>query len=233
MAAMTEPNRDPAALAAELERLRPLAEMGRMAATVAHEIRNPLAGISANAELLREALDDPADAECVDIILAEVERLGHLVTDLLYYSREREPERQPLDLAWLARTTCELSLAEAEKAGVTLLWNGAGCATGDADLSRQALLNVVRNAVQACREGGRVVLEISDGAIAVNDTGAGVPEVLRQRLFEPFITGKNRGLGLGATVARRCQRRQQGDLALAATGATGSVFVLSWPQPNA
>jgi signal transduction histidine kinase len=215
-------------LQAELARLRPLAEMGRMAATVAHEIRNPLAGISANAELLREAVSGP-DSECVDIILAEVERLGHLVTDLLYYSREREPELRPIDLPWLARTTCELSQSDAERAGVELTWAGRGRALGDTELSRQALLNVIRNAVQACREGGRVALLIEDGRIIVEDTGGGVPEILRERLFEPFITGRTRGLGLGATVARRCQRRQQGDLTLTATGPTGSRFSLSWP----
>ncbi len=215
-------------LQSELARLRPLAEMGRMAATVAHEIRNPLAGISANAELLREAVTGP-DSECVDIILAEVERLGHLVTDLLYYSREREPELRPIDLPWLARTTCELTQVDAERAGVELTWSGRGRALGDTDLSRQALLNVIRNAVQACREGGQVALTIEDGRSIVADTGSGVPEILRERLFEPFITGRTRGLGLGATVARRCQRRQRGDLVLSETGPTGSRFSLSWP----
>jgi signal transduction histidine kinase len=216
-------------LVAEIERLRPLAEMGRMAATVAHEIRNPLAGISANAELLREAVSSGPDGESVDIILAEVERLGHLVTDLLYFSRERDADLRPIDLPWLARTTCELSQVEAERAGVELTWGGRGRALGDTDLSRQALLNVIRNAVQACREGGRVHLAVEEGRIAVQDTGAGVPEILRERLFEPFITGRTRGLGLGATVARRCQRRQRGDLVLATTASTGSCFVLNWP----
>ncbi len=211
----------------ELERLRPLAEMGRMAATVAHEIRNPLAGISANAELLREAVSG-ADGECVDIILAEVERLGHLVTDLLYYSREREAERRPLDLGWLARTTCELSSADAERAGIELVWNGSGRAAGDTELSRQALLNVVRNAVQACRPGGHVCLVVTEGSIAVQDDGGGVPEILRDRLFDPFVTGRTRGLGLGATVARRCQRRQGGDLVLGSSDQSGSSFILSW-----
>lgn len=216
-------------LQAELTRLRPLAEMGRMAATVAHEIRNPLAGISANAELLREAVTTGPDSECVDIILAEVERLGHLVTDLLYYSRERDAEARPIDLPWLARTTCELTQVDAERAGVELVWSGRGRAMGDTDLSRQALLNVIRNAIQACREGGRVTLSIEDGRITVADTGAGVPEILRDRLFDPFITGRTRGLGLGATVALRCQRRQHGELALVETGPTGSRFALTWP----
>ncbi len=221
---------DPAALAAELKRLQPLAEMGRMAATVAHEIRNPLTGISANAELLRESVHDPGDVESVEIILAEVERLGHLVTDLLYYSRERAADCKPVDLAWLARTTVDLSNADAERAGVMLSWSGSGRATGDADLARQALLNVVRNAIQATPRGGQVGVLVADLSIAVRDTGAGVPIALRESLFEPFITGRTRGLGLGATVARRCQQRQDGDLQLRTTGADGSEFVLSWPR---
>ena len=219
---------DSAALNAELERLRPLAEMGRMAATVAHEIRNPLTGISANAELLRETLTDPADIESMDIILGEVDRLGRLVTDLLYYSRERVAERRPIDLAFIARTTVELSQTDAEKAGVNLIWNGAGTAQGDAELARQALLNVIRNAIQATPKGGRVEVRVTPSAIRVVDTGSGVPEALRGRLFEPFVTGRTRGLGLGATVASRCLQRQGGDLRLESTSDHGSTFVLCW-----
>ena len=219
---------DHAALTAELERLRPLAEMGRMAATVAHEIRNPLTGISANAELLRENLERTDDLESVDIILGEVERLSRLVTDLLYYSRERQAERKPIDLGWLARSTCELSQAEAEAVGVRLSWSGQGRGLGDGELSRQALLNVIRNAIQACSRGGTVQVVVDGTVIRVQDSGQGVPQALRERLFEPFVTGRNRGLGLGATVAKRCQERQEGDLLLESTGPTGSVFALSW-----
>lgn len=219
---------DHAALTAELERLRPLAEMGRMAATVAHEIRNPLTGISANAELLRESLERTDDLESVDIILGEVERLSRLVTDLLYYSRERQAERKPIDLGWLARSTCELSQAEAEAVGVRLSWSGQGRGLGDGELSRQALLNVIRNAIQACSRGGTVQVVVDGTVIRVQDSGQGVPQALRERLFEPFVTGRNRGLGLGATVAKRCQERQEGDLLLESTGPTGSVFALSW-----
>lgn len=219
---------DHAALTAELERLRPLAEMGRMAATVAHEIRNPLTGISANAELLRENLERNDDLEAVDIILGEVERLSRLVTDLLYYSRERQAEHKPIDLGWLARSTCELSQAEAEAVGVRLSWSGQGRGLGDGELSRQALLNVIRNAIQACSRGGTVLVAVDGTTIRVQDSGQGVPQALRERLFEPFVTGRNRGLGLGATVAKRCQERQEGDLLLESTGPTGSVFALSW-----
>lgn len=213
----------------EVQRLKPMADLGRMAATVTHEIRNPLAGISANAELLRESLSDPKDVELVDTILGEVNRLGNLVTDLLYYCRERTAEIRPLDIAWLARTTCDLMRPDAEHAGVDLCWNGTGRAFGDGDLSRQGLLNVVRNALQACPRGGEVRLDVAEGRIEVHDTGAGVPAGIKDTLFDPFVTGKTRGLGLGATVAKRCQLRQGGDLVLASTGPAGSVFVLTWP----
>ncbi|GDY14098.1 hypothetical protein LBMAG53_29760 [Planctomycetota bacterium] len=217
------------ALSPDAERLRSLAELGRMAATVAHEIRNPLAGISANAELLRESLTDPAGVETVDIILTEVDRLGHLVSDLLCYCRERTAERRALDLGWLARTTVELSTSEAEKAGVDLAWEGDGRAVGDQELSRQALLNVVRNAIQACQIGGRVRVAVAETTIRVVDNGRGVPPTVQSRLFEPFVTGRTRGLGLGSTVAKRCQLRQGGDLLLERTGPDGSVFALAWP----
>lgn len=224
-----EPATERRQLRAEVARLRPMADLGRMAATVTHEIRNPLAGISANAELLRESLNDPRDVELVDTILGEVHRLGNLVTDLLYYCRERPATCRALDLAWLARTTCELMRPDAEHSGVNLSFGGNGNAHGDPELSRQGLLNVVRNALQACQRGGAVRLEVSDGFIEVHDTGKGVPAAIRDTMFDPFVTGKTRGLGLGSTVARRCQQRQGGDLRLVETGATGSVFALSWP----
>jgi two-component system sensor histidine kinase HydH len=217
-------------LEAELARLRPLAEMGRMAATVAHEIRNPLTGISANAELLRESLADPADIESVDLILGEVARLGHLVSDLLYYSRERPADHKSIDLGWLARTVSELSGPMAVAAGVELGYQGDGRAWGESDLARQALLNVVRNAIQATPRGGRVTIEVADRRVAVADTGCGVPETIRSKLFEPFVTGRSRGLGLGGSVAKRCMERQGGAITLAATSPAGSTFVLTWPE---
>lgn len=217
-----------AGVEAELARLRPLAEMGRMAATVAHEIRNPLTGISANAELLRESLVDPADVESVDLILGEVARLGHLVSDLLYYCRERPADHKSIDLGWLARTVSELSSPMAASAGVRIAYQGDGRAWGESDLARQALLNVVRNAIQATPRGGRITITVADRRIAVEDTGGGVPEAIRAQLFEPFVTGRSRGLGLGASVAKRCQERQGGAIELLATSAAGSTFVLTW-----
>ena len=87
----------------------------------------------------------------------------------------------------------------------------------------------VVDAIQACRGGGRVALAVEDHCIRVIDSGCGVPDQIRDRLFDPFVTGRTRGLGLGATVARRCQQRQDGDLALIDTSPQGSIFALRWP----
>ena len=222
---------DPDELRREVERLMPLAELGRMAATVAHEVRNPLAGISANAELLREAVTDPDDIEGIDIILGEVERLGRLVTDLLLYTRERVPNCGPLDLGRLARRVADLSRREADRAGVELDCVGEGLAYGDPSLSRQALLNIVRNAIQACCQGGKVTLSVDGVSIQVLDQGNGIPKDVKEKLFQPFTAGGTRGLGLGLAVAKRCLRRQEGDILLERTGPDGTSFELIWREP--
>jgi signal transduction histidine kinase len=221
--------RDPEALLAELEQLRPLAELGRLAATVAHEVRNPLAGISANAELVREALSDPADQESVDMIMREVDRLSALVADLLHYAKEREAREDAFDLAREARNVCDLLHTDAEQSGVPLRSLGRGFARGDAELSRQCLLNIVRNAIQACRPAGVVELQVDAGTIIVRDQGMGVPPGLQESMFEPFVTGRTRGLGLGCAVAKRCMHRQDGEVVLLRTGEQGSEFALTWP----
>lgn len=217
----------------EVERLIPLAELGRMAATVAHEVRNPLAGISANAELLREAVADPDDLESIDIILGEVDRLGRLVTDLLLYTRERVPNCGPLDLGRLARQVVDLSRREADKSGVELYCSGEGTGYGDPSLSRQALLNIIRNAIQACCTGGSVKVKVDGVGVTIIDQGNGIPKDIREQLFQPFVTGRTRGLGLGLAVAQRCLRRQEGEVLLERTGPDGTVFELIWREQSA
>ena len=228
--AKTDPKAmDQSALIAEIERLRPLAELGRMAATVAHEVRNPLTGISANAEIIRESITDPDDLESIDMILQEVHRLSELVSDLLHYSREREARADHIDLNQEARAVVELLRSYAAEAGIILNYEGSGLALGDSQLTRQSLLNIVRNAIQACKCGGQVTIQIEQNSLSIRDQGGGVPEALQERLFEPFVTGRTRGLGLGASVARRCMQRQNGDVLLGETGPTGSVFIMQWP----
>ena len=86
----------------------------------------------------------------------------------------------------------------------------------------------MRNAIQASPEGGVVNVVIDDARLTVMDQGGGVPQQLRANLFEPFVSGRTRGMGLGAAVALRCQQRQGGYLALVATGPSGSTFEFGW-----
>jgi signal transduction histidine kinase len=219
-------------LEAEIRRLKPFAELGMMAAVVAHEIRNPLAGISANAELLKECIDDADGIESVDIILSEVQRLGKLVGELLNSSRERQAECRDLDLLRLANTAATLQNAEAQAQGVDICVEGSGQGWGDWDMSLQSLLNIIRNAVQASGPGQTVSVAVSDHHLRISDQGPGIPEDLKTRIFEPFVTGKTRGMGLGATVAKRCMLRQRGEIVLESTGPKGTTFLMRWPVKN-
>ena len=172
------------------------------------------------------------DQDCVDVILAEVDRLSNLVTDLMLYTREREPTIGPMDLCSLAQQTAELCRAEGDKAQVAIEVEGQGAVQGDQDLSRQALLNVVRNGIQASAPGSVLKMVVEEDHILIVDQGKGVPEEIRDDLFTPFVTGRTRGLGLGAAVARRCLRRQGGEIDLRSTSADGTTFCMRWATPD-
>ena len=104
----------------------------------------------------------------------------------------------------MAQQIAEFCRAEGDKAQVGIEVSGSGSAQGDQDLSRQALLNVVRNGIQASAPGSVLKMVVEEDHILIVDQGRGVPEEIRDELFTPFVTGRTRGLGIGAAVARRC-----------------------------
>ncbi len=194
-----------------------LAMLGRVAAGLAHEIRNPLGSISGSVEMLREApgLGDE-DKRLCDIIAREAERLNHLVSDMMDLARPRKPEPTTVDVAALAREVVELA-SRSERSGsgdVTVKYRGPegpAWATCDAAQMRQVLWNLVRNAVQASGAGAtvRVGVEV-DGEprrgrvrLSVSDEGPGIPEDQRKQIFEAFFTTRSKGAGIGLAVVRR------------------------------
>ncbi len=196
----------------------------RMAAMVAHEVRNPLGIMRAGAELLRERIATPATLELVDDILGEVARLNALTEEFLSLARDQPLHLEPLAapaLCALIDEACE-KVRRRFRDGLTVTVadriDGATVAVDGAKL-RQALLNLLINAAQATLGRGHVTVEAArqgEGVcIAVGDDGPGVPQALRPRLFEPFQTGKAGGNGLGLAVARRIMEQHGGRLALA------------------
>ncbi len=190
-----------------------LALLGRVAAGLAHEIRNPLGSISGSIEMLRDSpnLSDEEKQLC-EIVHREAARLNHLVTDMLDLSKPKQPQMARVDVAELARDVVALA-ARSERSGsgdVSVVYDGPEGATFaqcDAEQMRQVLWNLVRNAVQASGAGTQVrVLVRDDGdgvALAVADTGPGIDESAREKLFDVFFTTRPHGAGMGLAVVKR------------------------------
>jgi two-component system nitrogen regulation sensor histidine kinase GlnL len=195
-----------------------------IARQLAHEIRNPLGGLRGAAQLLSRELSVPALREYTDVIMREADRLGALVNTMLGPSRP--PQREKLNI----HEVCEhvYQLLRAEALPDVQLVRDYDPSIPDAQLARdeliQALLNVMRNAVQAVGKSGRVLLRTrSQGNVTISgkrhrlvcclqieDDGPGVPEELRKTLFLPLVTSKSDGTGLGLSVAQDMLARQRG-----------------------
>ena len=190
-----------------------LALLGRIAAGLAHEIRNPLGSISGSIEMLREAPGlSEEDRRLCDIVHREAARLNQLVSDMMDLSGPKKPEPEDVDVAALAREVVELS-SRSERAGsgdVTVHYEGTDgplFARCDAAQMRQVLWNLVRNGVQATGAGTSVtvsVAEVKDRVeMAVIDEGPGVAPEAAEKIFDAFYTTRAGGAGIGLAVVRR------------------------------
>lgn len=209
---------------AESERL---AALGRMAAGLAHEIRNPLGAIRLRAESGRSG-DATRAAAALDRILVEAARLETLTARLLGFATAASVQPVTVSVDALIRD----AIAALPTAGVTVVAPESGIVwTLDPVLTRSAIENLLRNAVEACGEGGTVtVLAAKAGAliVTVSDTGPGVDKSLGDP-FEPFVTGRPDGIGLGLAMARDMIRAQGGTLVLAPS-VGGAVLVITLPE---
>jgi two-component system sensor histidine kinase PilS (NtrC family) len=194
----------------EVERAERMASIGRLAAGIAHEIRNPLASISGSIEILKTTPGADADSrQLMDIAVREVDRLNRLITDLLEYARPRGEERQRLDLSEHAAEIAR-AFEQERREGITVtsdLPSGVIVEAATGQL-RQVLWNLVRNAAEAMMPGGgvidiRITTDGARAALAVRNDGPSIPRDRIERIFEPFYSTKPGGTGLGlATVAR-------------------------------
>ena len=216
------------------ERLRAL---GELAAGMAHEIRNPLGGIRGAAEVLVKPGTKPeARAEFGKLLEDEVARLDRVVANFLDFARPPAAEIahvRPADVV----DAVFLLIAGTARANGVATENAVARdieVRGDADLLRQILLNLCLNAVQAQPDGGVVrVTATRDGdrvLLDIADRGPGVTPDLRDRLFDPYVTGRDGGSGLGLPIASRLAETMSGSVVVARTGADGSVFRVTVPS---
>lgn len=215
-----------------------LATLGQMAATVAHEIKNPLSAIKSIAQVMGE--DESVSREYardLSLIVGETDRLGQSVTQLLSFARKDTPAELPLQAEQLIESVIRLFQLSAEEEGIKIRSRIEQNQelNGDAvSAVRVALSNLLLNALQATPAGGEVIvtenLENSDLVITVQDSGPGIADDLRQRIWEPFFTTKQRGTGLGLAIVRKRMQEAGGTARLAArVNGEGARFELRLP----
>lgn len=230
---------------AHLVRMDRMASLGKLAATVAHEINNPLAGILTYARLLQRELDAGPQSDAEDMrryagtISNETQRCGDIVRNLLSFARTSGVQFAPAHVHALVDAAVRLVKHHFNLRQVALEMHlGAGddtveCAAGEIE---QALLALVVNAGEATPAGGRVeirtILGPEDVQVAVQDSGCGIPPDVLPHVFEPFFTTKSaaKGVGLGLAVAYGIMQRHGGRIDVQTAVGSGSTFTLVWPR---
>jgi two-component system sensor histidine kinase PilS (NtrC family) len=217
-----------------------LAAVGRLAAGVAHEIRNPLAAISGSIELLAAGGPEPREAgELMAIVLRETARLNALITDLLDFARPRAPEPERLELGAALAEMVQVFQHDKQQGGATLelrapepVW-----AAADPAQLRQIVWNLLRNAAQASPPGAAVAVEVdleTAGAqkwarLTVRDRGAGILPEHRARIFEPFFSTKQGGTGLGLATVHRIVEDHHGRIEVEPADGGGTRVTVRLP----
>jgi signal transduction histidine kinase len=197
-----------------------LAAVGKMSASVAHEVRNPLAGIRMNLQLLQQHLArEGRTDESLTIALAELERLDGIVQEMLILGRKSEPRPEPIDLHDVADDVLHLLDRRLKHAGVEASLEGeAAPAKADAGQIKQVLLNLVINATDAMPQGGRLVIRTATregrSRVEVEDTGSGISLDQGQDPFAWFSTTKSAGSGIGLAVCKQIVEAHGGRIGL-------------------
>ena len=224
----------------ELARKNRLADLGQMASHVAHEVRNSLVPMKLYLSLLNRRLsDDPGSQDIFEKISAGFVALEATVSDLLNFSAERDPQRQPVDVESLLHEVYETFAPQLEAQDIATHIDAGPQALvlADPDMLRRAIVNLVLNALDVMPGGGELVMTACQTRhgleIEVADSGPGITSGILPRLFEPFFTTKGAGTGLGLAIVERIAAAHGGIVYAANCAEGGAAFTLCLPITNA
>ena len=213
-----------------------LAAAGALAAGLAHEVRSPMNAIGLAAQRLERKLPREDERQLMaQRIRGEVKRLDGVLRQFLDLARPVSDARKATNLAHLSREVVELLETEADDSAVRLVPPRAdGIVEVDPEAVRRALINLVRNAIQASNAGGRVEIDVEQDrrfvTVTVSDNGSGIDRAIAEEVFEPFVTGRASGTGLGLALVRRVAEEHDGSVELTARPSGGTRADLSFPR---
>jgi PAS domain S-box-containing protein len=212
-----------------------LARLGEMAAVIAHEVKNPLAGIRGAIQVIGSRLPPgTAEAPVLQEIVSRIDALNDMMKDLLLFARPPKPRPVPTDVARLLRTTIDLLSRDPGLRAVTVEVHGDGeSVVADGEMLKIVFHNLLVNAAHAMKGHGtvRVDVQIVNGwcQISVADSGPGIAPEIREKVFTPFFTTKSRGSGLGLATAKRLVEAQEGEISIACPPDGGTTVVVRIP----
>ncbi|NOY87556.1 MAG: PAS domain-containing protein [Deltaproteobacteria bacterium] len=225
----------------KLKKAEKLTALGQMAASIAHEVRNPLASMSGSIQILKDSLHvEDENRKLMDIVLRETGRLDYLVGDFLTYARPPTPHFQDVDLRTIIEETVRFFQSSPESASVDIdldLPAGPAVLSVDSSQIRQILINLLKNAVDSIAGAGRIEIALKreegksglETILLLSDDGSGISEDILPVLFEPFKTTKERGSGLGLAIVYQLVEVHQGRIEVQSREGGGTVIRISLP----
>jgi two-component system NtrC family sensor kinase len=224
---------------AQLFRSEKLASLGKLAAGVAHEINNPLTGILTNSSLLLEDLEagDPRRDD-VEVMVKETMRCREIVKRLLDFARQTKPQKRLADINALIETIVLLVRNQTSFRNVSIEQHPATDLPSilvDPDQIQQVFINIILNAAEAMTGGGKLVIRTGLSTdrqsivVGFTDTGPGIPDEVKERIFDPFYTTKEHGTGLGLSISYGIIEQHGGTISVDSTPGRGSTFTIQLP----
>lgn len=222
----------------ELHQNEKLASMGRMVASIAHELRNPLGIIRSTTQLLsaKAAKQNDPNHKLLEAVHDESVRLSLVLNDFLDYARPKIPRKETVSLDQVLDRLTAFLQAEADKHGVVFAYTGDRNVdvSGDKDLLYRAFYNVVGNAIQAMDKGGTITLHVERAEngvrLVITDQGPGFDEHLLEKYLEPFFTTRDKGTGLGLAIAANIVRSHAGSMSLDNAPGGGARVTVTLPS---
>lgn len=225
-------------LEAELRRKDRLSALGQAAMVIAHEVRNPLGIIKTSTEVVRNrAKLGGAEEKMLGYVIDEVRRIETLVRDFLDFAQPKPPVKVELPLRAVIDRVAAIAAPEFTRQKIELTVedeSGGATILGDPDQLYQACLNLVLNAIDAMPEGGRIQASVNatDGSVSltIRDEGAGVPDAIREEIFNPFFTTKAKGTGLGLAKVQTVAEAHGGSTSCVCVPGRGAAFTITLPR---